>query len=101
MKSEMSKSADIEEVRGWVEEARRMVVLTDAGISTESGIPDFRGPQGVWIKDPRADAPPTKLRAPVIERGTPSMGKIEFPLNSRPGVLEQRGAAGSRSIASA
>jgi NAD-dependent deacetylase len=43
------------EVRSWVDEARRIVVLTGAGISTESGIPDFRGPQGVWTRDPAAE----------------------------------------------
>jgi NAD-dependent deacetylase len=43
------------EVRGWLEAARRVVVLTGAGISTESGIPDFRGPQGLWTKDPEAE----------------------------------------------
>jgi NAD-dependent deacetylase len=42
-------------VREWVEEAARVVVLTGAGISTDSGIPDFRGPQGVWTTNPKAE----------------------------------------------
>jgi NAD-dependent deacetylase len=47
--------ARVADVRGWVDEAQRVVVLTGAGISTESGIPDFRGPQGVWTRDPGAE----------------------------------------------
>ena len=42
-------------VRRWVQSARRIVALTGAGISTDSGIPDFRGPQGVWTKNPKAE----------------------------------------------
>ena len=51
----MSNKAMVEGVRQWVNDARRVVVLTGAGISTESGIPDFRGPQGVWTKNPQAE----------------------------------------------
>lgn len=45
----------IKTIREWVGESRRIVALTGAGISTESGIPDFRGPQGVWTKNPKAE----------------------------------------------
>jgi NAD-dependent deacetylase len=38
----------IEEVARWILDAKRVVVFTGAGLSTESGIPDFRSPGGVW-----------------------------------------------------
>jgi NAD-dependent deacetylase len=54
--------SDVDELRDAVERARELVarservtVLTGAGISTDSGIPDFRGPNGVWTKNPEAE----------------------------------------------
>jgi NAD-dependent deacetylase len=47
-----SVSEAIEEVAGYIRGSERIAVLTGAGISTESGIPDFRGPNGVWTTRP-------------------------------------------------
>ncbi len=43
-----------EDAREIIAAARLITVLTGAGVSTASGIPDFRGPQGLWTKDPKA-----------------------------------------------
>ena len=45
----------LEQISAWLQSATRVVVLTGAGISTASGIPDFRGPQGLWTRDPDAE----------------------------------------------
>jgi NAD-dependent protein deacetylase/lipoamidase len=45
----------IAEVRGWIDDATTVVVLTGAGISTDSGIADFRGPKGIWTRNPEAE----------------------------------------------
>lgn len=50
----MLSGAGVEQAGDWLLAARRVTVLTGAGISTDSGIPDYRGPQGIWTRDPAA-----------------------------------------------
>ncbi|MCW2577715.1 MAG: Silent information regulator protein Sir2 [Modestobacter sp.] len=59
------------DVPDWLVAARRICVLTGAGISTDSGIPDYRGPNGVWTRDPDAEKLVTLsyyVRDPEIRR---------------------------------
>jgi NAD-dependent deacetylase len=51
----MADDGSLATIATWLRDARFVMVLTGAGISTESGIPDFRGPQGVWTKNPEAE----------------------------------------------
>jgi NAD-dependent deacetylase len=57
---------EVVRARTLIERARRIVVLTGAGISTDSGIADFRGPNGVWTKNPEAEKTAT-LQAYVAD----------------------------------
>jgi NAD-dependent deacetylase len=63
-----SDDSDLGRARSLLDASRRVVVLTGAGISTDSGIADFRGPQGVWTKDPEAEKLAT-LQAYVSDPG--------------------------------
>jgi NAD-dependent deacetylase len=45
---------ELNTIAEWIKAASNVAVLTGAGISTESGIPDFRGPNGLWTKNPKA-----------------------------------------------
>ncbi len=67
----MAEPSTTAQVRRWIGTARRIVALTGAGISTDSGIPDFRGPQGVWTRNPAAEAQSTLqnyLADPAVRR---------------------------------
>jgi NAD-dependent deacetylase len=69
------------DVADWLRAASRVSVLSGAGISTESGIPDFRGPQGVWTRNPAAQALftlDTYLGDPAV-RETAWRNRLEHP----------------------
>ena len=91
----------VDSVRGWVDSAKRVVVLTGAGISTDSGIPDFRGPQGVWTRNPEAEKLATiqnYLAEPDVRKAA-WQGRLDHPAwRARPNAghlalvaLERRG----------
>ena len=69
----MSGGGDIVRARSLLEQARRVVVLTGAGISTDSGIADFRGPQGIWTKNPEAEKMATLAG---LRLGPPAAGPV-------------------------
>jgi NAD-dependent SIR2 family protein deacetylase len=56
----------IKTVADWIAACHKLVVFTGAGISTDSGLPDFRGPEGVWTRRDKGLAPP-KLKVPLSQ----------------------------------
>ena len=62
----------IETLAQWMYASQYLVVFTGAGISTESGLPDFRGPNGVWTRRDRGLGP--KRPTVSLEAATPNAG---------------------------
>ena len=81
--------------RVWVRDAERIVVLTGAGISTDSGIPDFRGPQGVWTKNPTAEKTSTLQNYLADPDGAPD-GLADAPGFAGVGRAAERWTPGDR-----
>lgn len=94
----------VERVAGWLRESQRVVALTGAGISTESGIPDFRGPKGVWTLNPGAERAATlqnfladrevrvrswrnRLDSPMLAGAEPNAGHFALAELERKGRL--------------
>ncbi len=67
----------------WMFEAKRLVVFTGAGISTESGLPDFRGPDGIWTR--QAQGLPTERRD--FSAAEPNAGHVAIVELQRLGKL--------------
>jgi NAD-dependent deacetylase len=92
---------ELDEIRGWIHAAERITVLTGAGVSTPSGIPDFRGPNGVWTKDPSAAAmfdinryradPELRRRAWVNRRDHPAWSALPNDAHRAFVALERSG----------
>ena len=59
----MTNEQHIHTIARWIVECEHIVAFTGAGISTDSGIPDFRGPEGVWTRRD-AGLPPPRWRVP-------------------------------------
>jgi NAD-dependent deacetylase len=73
---------DLARAKALMERARQVVVLTGAGISTDSGIADFRGPKGVWTKDPAAE------KASPLWEAQPNEGHAAIVALERTGRLD-------------
>ncbi len=52
----------VETLAQWLYESTYLVVFTGAGVSTESGLPDFRGPDGLWTRQEKGLPPPSMQR---------------------------------------
>jgi NAD-dependent deacetylase len=84
----------LDTIAGWLRDARAIVILTGAGISTESGIPDFRGPNGVWTKNPAAEKTAT-LQHYV---GDPEVRKAAWQNRLRSEMFSAEPNAGHRAL---
>jgi NAD-dependent SIR2 family protein deacetylase len=87
----------IEKLAQWMFEAKDIVVFTGAGISTDSGLPDFRGPDGVWTRQEKGLPPITRPSTSVEPNAghraiveLQNLGKLKFLISQNVDNLHLR-----------
>jgi NAD-dependent SIR2 family protein deacetylase len=89
----------IKTIARWLIESRHVIAFTGAGISTDSGIPDFRGPEGVWTRrdaglpPPRWRVSPDQIRPNVSHLALVELqrlGKLRFLITQNTDNLHRR-----------
>lgn len=95
----MDKQQQVETIARWIVESEHLVAFTGAGISTDSGIPDYRGPEGVWTRRDAGLEPPRWRVAPGEVRPNAShlalvelqeLGKLRFLITQNTDNLHRR-----------
>jgi NAD-dependent protein deacetylase/lipoamidase len=99
MTEDQHREQHIETIARWIVECEHIVAFTGAGISTDSGIPDFRGPEGVWTRRD-AGLPPPRWRATPGQVGPNAshlslvelqrLGKLRFLITQNTDNLHRR-----------
>jgi NAD-dependent deacetylase len=108
MVEEQHPEQHIDTVTRWVVECEGLVVFTGAGISTDSGIPDFRGPDGVWTRRdaglpaPRWRKPPGQIAPNASHLALVELqrlGKLQFLITQNTDNLHRRSGIRSELLA--
>jgi NAD-dependent SIR2 family protein deacetylase len=87
----------IKKLAQWMFESKYLVIFTGAGISTESGLPDFRGPDGIWTRQEKGLPPkmrpfnsvePNAGHRAIVE--LQNLGKLKFLISQNVDNLHLR-----------
>jgi NAD-dependent SIR2 family protein deacetylase len=108
MENDQTHKNQIETIARWIVESEHIVAFTGAGISTESGIPDFRGPNGVWTrrdaglpppewKVPQAQIKPNSSHLALVEMQ--KLGKLQFLITQNTDNLHRQSGIPPESLA--
>jgi NAD-dependent protein deacetylase/lipoamidase len=99
MTEERRLEEHVQTIARWTVECEHIVAFTGAGISTDSGIPDFRGPEGVWtrrdagLSPPRWRVPPGRIEPNASHLALVELqrlGKLRFLITQNTDNLHRR-----------